>query len=106
MLEAPGKPNAHFTFKRGISFRLNPAARAGWWRRFVLAGLTPHPFQEGAFRDNGAGVAQAPIPGLDGPVSGWPRKSATARRSASVSWLPCALITPDSSARRMLPRFI
>src|SRR5260370_41633554 len=42
---APGNPNAHFSFRRGTSSAVIPAASAGWKRVFVI--VAPQPFQAG-----------------------------------------------------------
>src|ERR1700746_4066168 len=50
--DAPGRPNPHFSLRRGILSAVNPAASAGSKREFVI--VTPQPFQAapvGASRD-------------------------------------------------------
>ena len=53
---APGKPNAHFSFRRATSEGASRAMSAGWKR--CCEGSTPHPFQCGLF--SGSAKAAAP----------------------------------------------
>ena len=103
---SPGRPNAHFNFRRGTSAAERAAARAGWKR--VLDRSWPNPFHTGA----PAVIANVPRPvvhiafGAGAIENGVPKLrplaySAIARRSAAVrSWV-MVTIGPASSDSRM-----
>ena len=96
---SPAKPNAHFTFSRGTSFGVSPAAAPRWKRS--LASDRPHPFHCGAFVAAGAALVAHMRSGGGAGVSPTAlpvRKAAIARRSPGVRSAPCVRIVPDSRA--------
>src|SRR6266403_427220 len=103
---APGNPNAHFSFRRGTSSTVIPAALAGWKRVFVI--VAPQPFQadpDSESRIDPTVLSQNADSGIGfrgSPPNCLPeRYSASARRCARLRSAACAFIAPFSSASRI-----
>src|SRR5262245_34484293 len=101
--KSPSKPKAHFSLRFFTCGTSRPAASAGWNRAFVDVELQPfHCFFElaASLMVRSAQYAAAGVVVASDDAA--PRKDATASRSSRRSGYAIAIMTPKSSARRIL----